>query len=55
MAESGFTPTIRRLGLPDRFIEHGSTPQLLHLCHIDEDAVISALHEQTSGTKQAEQ
>ena len=55
MAENGFAPTIRRLGLPDRFIEHGSTPQLLHLCHIDEDAIISALHEQTSGTKQTEQ
>ena len=47
MMEHGFTPTIKRLGLPDRFIEHGSTPQLLHLCHIDEDAVISALRELT--------
>ena len=48
MADNGFTPIIRRLGLPDRFIEHGSTPQLLHLCHIDEDAVISTLNELTS-------
>ena len=45
--DNGFTPAIKRLGLPDRFIEHGSTPQLLHLCHIDEDAVISALRELT--------
>ena len=51
MAENGFTPIIRRLGLPDRFIEHGSTPQLLHLCHIDEDAVISTLSELTLETK----
>ena len=48
MADNGYTPIIRRLGLPDRFIEHGSTPQLLHLCHIDEDAVISTLDELTS-------
>ena len=47
MMDNGFTPAIKRLGLPDRFIEHGSTPQLLHLCHIDEDAVISALRELT--------
>ena len=52
MMDNGFTPTIRRLGLPDRFIEHGSTPQLLHICNIDENAVISALKELTSGTKQ---
>lgn len=48
MADSGYNPVIRRMGLPDRFIEHGSTPQLLHLCHIDEDAIISALSELTS-------
>ena len=54
MMDNGFTPTIRRLGLPDRFIEHGSTPQLLHICNIDENAVISALKELTSGPKQTE-
>ncbi|MBO7049330.1 MAG: 1-deoxy-D-xylulose-5-phosphate synthase [Bacteroidaceae bacterium] len=55
MADNGFTPVIRRLGLPDRFVEHGSTPQLLHLCHIDEDAVISALRELTLGTLKSEE
>jgi 1-deoxy-D-xylulose-5-phosphate synthase len=48
MMDNGFTPKIRRLGLPDRFIEHGSTPQLLHICNIDENAVISTLKELTS-------
>lgn len=48
MADNGYNPVIRRMGLPDRFIEHGSTPQLLHLCHIDEDAIISALSELTT-------
>ena len=55
MADNGFTPTIRRMGLPDRFIEHGSTPQLLHLCHIDEDAIISTLRELTSEPQKTEQ
>ena len=45
MADNGYTPVIKRMGLPDRFIEHGSTPQLLHLCHIDEDAIINTLSE----------
>ncbi|MBO7261048.1 MAG: 1-deoxy-D-xylulose-5-phosphate synthase [Bacteroidaceae bacterium] len=44
MAENGYKPNITRLGLPDTFIEHGSTPQLLKLCHIDRDAVVEALN-----------
>lgn len=51
MMDNGYSPEIRRLGLPDQFIEHGSTPQLLHLCHIDEDAVISALNSLTQNNK----
>ena len=54
MTDNGFTPIIRRLGLPDSFIEHGSTPQLLHLCHIDEDAVISTLRELTQQPEKSE-
>lgn len=54
MMENGFQPAIRRLGLPDSFIEHGPTPQLLHLCHIDGDAVISALDDLTDRTKKPE-
>jgi deoxyxylulose-5-phosphate synthase len=38
------------MGLPDRFIEHGSTPQLLHLCHIDQDAIVNTLSELISET-----
>lgn len=51
MGDNGFSPTIRRLGLPDRFIEHGSTPELLHICNIDEEAVINALRELTGSKK----
>ena len=45
MADNGYNPVIRRMGLPDKFIEHGSTPQLLHLCHIDQDAIVNTLSE----------
>ena len=54
MADNGYNPVIRRMGLPDRFIEHGSTPQLLHLCHIDEDAIISALSELTTESEKSQ-
>lgn len=54
MSDNGFTPVIRRMGLPDRFVEHGSTPQLLHLCHIDQDAIISTLCELTQETTRTE-
>ena len=54
MADNGYNPVIRRMGLPDRFVEHGSTPQLLHLCHIDQDAIISTLCELTQETTRTE-
>ena len=55
MADNGYKPVIRRMGLPDRFVEHGSTPQLLHLCHLDEDAIISTLSELTQEPEKTEQ
>ena len=48
MTDNGFTPRMIRLGLPDRFIEHGSTPQLLQICRIDKEAVIEALESLTN-------
>ena len=55
MADNGYKPVIKRMGLPDRFVEHGSTPQLLHLCHLDEDAIISTLSELTQEPEKAKQ
>jgi len=45
MADNGYSPSIKRLGLPDNFVEHGSTPQLMHICGIDKNAVIGALED----------
>jgi 1-deoxy-D-xylulose-5-phosphate synthase len=33
--ENGYTPKVRRVGLPDHFVEHGSVAELHHLCGID--------------------
>lgn len=51
MMDNGYTPQIKRLGIPDRFIEHGATPLLLKICNLDEDAVINALNALTSENK----
>ena len=42
-ADNGYTPKITRLGIPDRFIEHGSVPELYDICGIDEAHVLKAI------------
>ena len=41
--DNGYTPKITRLGIPDRFIEHGSVPELYNICGIDEAHVVKAI------------
>ena len=43
IADHGATPRITRLGLPDRFVEHGSCAELHHLCGIDVEGIVNAL------------
>lgn len=43
MADHDHTPHVRRLGIPDRFIEHGTVDILRHLCGIDKEGIRDAL------------
>lgn len=43
MADHGYTPRVTRLGIPDRFIEHGTVPELYQLCGLDEDSLVQTL------------
>jgi 1-deoxy-D-xylulose-5-phosphate synthase len=43
MADHGYTPTIRRIGIPDQFIQHGSIKELHQLCGIDSTSVENIL------------
>lgn len=43
MADNGYVPRIKRIGIPDRFIEHGTIPELYKLCGMDEDNIVSLL------------
>ena len=36
----GYTPTICTLGIPDRFIEHGTPKELYHLCGFDTEGIV---------------
>jgi 1-deoxy-D-xylulose-5-phosphate synthase len=48
LAEAGLSVPMRRLGLPDRFIEHGAQPLLLHKFSLDVDGVAGAVREMLS-------
>ncbi len=43
MADHGYKPTIHRVGIPDEFIEHGTVPELYHLCGMDVEAIVTKL------------
>ncbi|MDR0938795.1 MAG: 1-deoxy-D-xylulose-5-phosphate synthase [Mediterranea sp.] len=43
MADHGYTPVVRRVGLPDQFVRHGTVEQLYHLCGMDEEGIFNEL------------
>ena len=45
MNDHGYYPQVKRLGLPDQFIEHGSVKQLQQLCGIDEESILQVISE----------
>ena len=47
MSDHGYSPVIKRLGLPDKFIEHGEVRELQAIVGIDKDGIIKAIQELT--------
>lgn len=43
MADNGYTPQVRRIGLPDKFIQHGSVKELYRICEMDEEGIYTLL------------
>ena len=43
MADNGYKPDVRRIGVPDQFIEHGTVAELYHLCGMDEEGICHQL------------
>ena len=43
MADNRYTPTVRRIGLPDKFVEHGPVKDLHRLCGMDVEGIYKVL------------
>ena len=43
MSDNGYYPRIKRMGIPDKFIEHGSVPELNKLCGIDVESIAACI------------
>jgi deoxyxylulose-5-phosphate synthase len=48
LAEHGLTVPLIRLGLPDRFIDHGEQGQLLAEVGLDKDGIVGAIRARTN-------
>ncbi len=45
MADHGYSPKIKRLGMPDHFVEHGTVEELRKICGLDNDSVRKVIEE----------
>lgn len=52
MTENGYVAQIKRLGVPDKFIEQGTQQELYHLCGYDEEGILNTVSEML-GVKKA--
>lgn len=43
MADNGYNPQVKRIGLPDKFVQHGSVKELYRLCKMDEEGIYKLL------------
>ncbi len=43
MNDNGYSPTIKRIGVPDKFVSQGTVAQLYELCGMDADAIYESI------------
>jgi 1-deoxy-D-xylulose-5-phosphate synthase len=43
MADNGYMPEIRRIGVPDRFVEHGKISELYRICGMDAESIAEVI------------
>lgn len=43
MSDHGYTPIVRRIGIPDCFIQHGTPKELYHICGMDAENIEKTL------------
>ena len=52
MSDHGYHPVVRRLGLPDNFVEHGTVAQLKAIVGIDKESIKNAISQQLTAQSQ---
>ena len=45
MCDNGYQAEVRRLGIPDYFVEHGTQEELIRECGFDSDSIVKAVKE----------
>ena len=50
MMEHSYSARITRLGIPDRFIDHGEQKELYYECHFDTNAIKDAVRQSVGET-----
>jgi 1-deoxy-D-xylulose-5-phosphate synthase len=43
MSDRGYTPSIRRIGIPDTFVQHGTPKELYQICGMDAESIEKVL------------
>lgn len=43
LSDNNYPVKVKRIGIPDRFIEHGSIPELYKLCEMDAESISKKL------------
>lgn len=43
MADNNYQPNISRIGIPDKFIEHGTVSELYKICGMDEESIVNKI------------
>ena len=45
LSDHGYTLTVKRMGMPDEFVEHGTVAELKRICNMDIDSIAAAIKE----------
>ncbi|GBU07524.1 1-deoxy-D-xylulose-5-phosphate synthase [Bacteroidales bacterium] len=48
MSANGYCPRIKKIGIPDQFIEHGTSAELNELCKMDAKSIYQSIYEEVN-------
>lgn len=51
MSENGYNPSIKRIGIKDGFVQHGTVDELYKICGLDEESIYNSIIKLTNSLK----